>query len=58
VRDSQEKIQLQGGQAILEILFADTHFKSGVEASDDEDYFVEIVGAQKMFWDWIRHNKH
>jgi hypothetical protein len=25
--------------------------KSGVEASNDEDYFEEEVRAQKMFWD-------
>jgi hypothetical protein len=38
-------------KAILEILFADTHSKPGVEASNDEDYFEEEVQAQKMFWD-------
>jgi hypothetical protein len=38
-------------EAILEILFADTYTKSGVEASDDEDYFEEQVRVQKIFWD-------
>jgi hypothetical protein len=28
-------------------LFADTHSKSGVEASNDEDYFEEEVRVQK-----------
>jgi hypothetical protein len=36
---AREKIKFEEDKAILEILFADTHLKSGVEASDDEDYF-------------------
>jgi hypothetical protein len=44
---------------MLEILFADTHSKSGVEASDDKDYFEEEVRAQKnVLGLGIQHNKH
>jgi hypothetical protein len=39
VRDSWEKIKLEEEKAILETPFADTHSKSHVETSDDEDYF-------------------
>jgi hypothetical protein len=46
-----KKIKFEEDQAILEILFAGTHSKSGVEASDDDDYFEEEVRAQKMFCD-------
>jgi hypothetical protein len=51
VRDRQEKIKLKEEKTILEILCADTHSKSGVEASNDEDYFEEEVWVQEMFWD-------
>jgi hypothetical protein len=36
-----DKIKFKEDKAIIENLFADTHSKSGVEASDDEDYFDE-----------------
>jgi hypothetical protein len=32
-------------------VFSDTHSKSSVEASNDEDYFEKEVRVQKMFWD-------
>jgi hypothetical protein len=48
---ARKKIKLEEEKAILEILFADTHLKSGAEASNDEHYFEEEVWAQKMFWD-------
>jgi hypothetical protein len=37
--------------AITENLFADTHSKSGVEASDDDDYF-EKCRCKKCFGTW------
>jgi hypothetical protein len=48
VRDSRGKNQTQEEKDVAQILCADSHSKSGVEASDD-DYFEEE--AQKMFWD-------
>jgi hypothetical protein len=51
VRDSRGKIKFEKDETILEILFADTHSKPGVESSDDEDYFGEQLRAQKIFWD-------
>jgi hypothetical protein len=37
---AREKIKLQG-EAVSEILTADTHLESGAEASDVKDYFEE-----------------